>query len=223
MKKLFLIYFLLALFISLNAKEIYSKNKTNYLQLVSFINNNNYNKFKLFFYKNNINPNVYNIYTPTLLNKAISLNRLKFIKLLVHKGADFEFISGDQNVTAAHLAIKKQYYNIAYYFILRISNLNIKDFNGQTLLHLSVQYSANFLIEFLLKRGANKNIMNKQGQTPYDLAKNNLAIDITLLKKLNIKQKEKKIIYYKKNKHRKSKRININAQEYIDDFIYIGG
>ena len=51
------------------------------------------------------------------------------------------------------------------------SNINSMDNKGFSPLHLAVQYRADIdVIQYLLEIGANKENINKDGKTPYDLA-----------------------------------------------------
>ena len=51
------------------------------------------------------------------------------------------------------------------------TNLNLKDFNGNTALHLAVLTNQFSLITFLLKHGASSTMVNKAGLTPLNIAK----------------------------------------------------
>jgi ankyrin repeat protein len=243
------IFSLLLAFTSILTSDVLiSRVSQEYLTLQSYIETNDYQSFKSFFDKNSVNPNKYNIYVPTLLVKSAKNNNIKFVVLLNQKGIDLNFISGITRTTAAHIAIDNKNYKVADYLIRKIKNLNIQDYNGQTLLHFAVNNSANTIIKLLLEKGANKYIKNKQGKIPFDLARRNLGIDIFVLKKLNSKSKKEinfKIHDKLKNKKiqiklqnskiinklkmsrindrlKSSKRINVYDKKYIKENIYIG-
>ena len=62
------------------------------------------------------------------------------------------------------------YYVMIDELINRGANLNLKDKNGDTALHLAVVMGDTILIETLLESGADRTILNNNGQSPLDLA-----------------------------------------------------
>ena len=56
------------------------------------------------------------------------------------------------------------------YFIKKKLNINKKNKNGDTPLHLAIQKGDYDIIKLLLDNGANIKIKNKKGITPFDLA-----------------------------------------------------
>ena len=218
-----------------------------YEMLINYIHENNTKDFEKLLL--NTNPNIYNIYTPTLLKQCVVKGKnIRFVKLLVANSINIDFKSGLANTTATHDAIEKGNYEVSNYLIRKLKNIDIKDSNGQTLLHFAVKYSANEIIKLLLNAGINKHIKDKFGNTAYDLSKKNLAIDIILTNKLKNKIDKKnkskineslnrnkiqnklessKIINKLKsskiiNRLKSLKRTNIYDKQYIKDNIYIG-
>lgn len=246
--RLHLVGFLLLISIVLEAKTLSPTVEKEYIQLHRYILNYDYKSFKFFLNQHNTNPNIYNIYSPTLLETSAKKNRLKFVKLLIEKGVNVNFRTRVKNSTAIHIAIDEKSYKVANYLIYKTKNINIQDRDGNTLLHLAVKNSANEIIKLLLDKGASKVIQNNQGHTPYDLAQKNLAIDINVLpllspsrkkeqgskihKKLKInkiqtKFENSKIINRLKNSKindrlKSSKRINVYDKSYVEDNVYIG-
>ena len=54
--------------------------------------------------------------------------------------------------------------------ILRGTDVNAKDKNGQTALHNAARYGHQAVVEMLIANGANVNLENKDGETPLYLA-----------------------------------------------------
>ncbi len=90
--------------------------------------------------------------------------------------------------TILHLAIEKNNIMLIEKLLNLGLDINSKDNNGVTPLHLAVMKAKNMsVIEFLLKNGADKNIKTLFGETVYDLALeneilNNLNVNIKILK-----------------------------------------
>ena len=90
--------------------------------------------------------------------------------------------------TILHLAIEKNNIMLIEKLLNLGLDINSKDNNGVTPLHLAVMKAKNMsVIEFLLKNGADKNIKTQFGETVYDLALeneilNNLNVNIKILK-----------------------------------------
>ena len=90
--------------------------------------------------------------------------------------------------TILHLAIEKNNIMLIEKLLNLGLDINSKDNNGVTPLHLAVMKAKNMsVIEFLLKNGADKNIKTPFGETVYDLALeneilNNLNVNIKILK-----------------------------------------
>jgi len=90
--------------------------------------------------------------------------------------------------TALHLAIEKNNIMLLEKLLNLGLDINSKDNNGITPLHLAVMKAENMsVIEFLIKNGADKNLKTLFGETAFDLALeneilNNLNINIKILK-----------------------------------------
>ncbi len=141
--------------------------------------------------------NVADNYNVRLLEYAIKVGNAEIVEMLLANGADIDFLSKD-GYTPIYLAIKGnnkeiveillQYgakIEIRYLFdAIRMSSIGIAelliqygaDVNGQTLdgytpLHQAVQAKDSALVKLLLTHGADPRIPNSKGETPYDLAK----------------------------------------------------
>ena len=90
--------------------------------------------------------------------------------------------------TVLHLAIEKNNIMLLEKLLNLGLDINSKDNNGITPLHLAVMKAENMsVIEFLIKNGADKNLKTLFGETAFDLALeneilNNLNINIKILK-----------------------------------------
>lgn len=90
-----------------------------------------------------------------ITNKQITENEFhKFLEILGSGNADIKTVLGGKNV----LGIKT----------LK-NNINNKDSNGNTALHLAAMDNKIFIIDFLLKHGADVKIKNNNGETALDI------------------------------------------------------
>lgn len=64
------------------------------------------------------------------------------------------------------------------------ANVNIRNINGDTPLHLEVERARLWAIEFLMENGADAGIRNKSGKTPLDLVANLKNETVEVLKLL---------------------------------------
>lgn len=74
--------------------------------------------------------------------------------------------------------------------------VNSQNEDGNTLLHLAIEYKHVYIIEFLLRKGADVNIKNNYGLTPFDYAsKVNIDVIDFLLKNISINDSENDVIF----------------------------
>ena len=183
--------------------------------LLDLINEDNLNEFKHQLDRYNVN--ILNKINPTLLYVSSTKDRKAFVETLVHHGVSVDHKTSKHHETALQGAIRNNKSNNAFYLIHNSKNLNIKNSQGQTALHMATTKAMNSMIRLLLDKGANKRLTNSQGQTPYDIAKDMIAIEKEVLKLLYVKSisdiKERK--YYNSNRGPKSKIEKSNLNVYI--------
>ena len=78
------------------------------------------------------------------------------------------------------MAILKNSYKLVDYFIKKKLDVNKKNKNGNTPLHLAIQIGNHDIIKLLLDNGASIIIKNKQGKTPYDFATKDIRVAFDL-------------------------------------------
>ena len=66
------------------------------------------------------------------------------------------------------------------YFIKKNDDVNKKNKNGDTPLHLAFKIGNYEIIRLLLENGANLKIKNKKGFTPFDIANKEIRTDFNL-------------------------------------------
>jgi ankyrin repeat protein len=104
---------------------------------------------------------------------------LATIRLLLDAGAH-PLLGGDKSSPLA--IVIKQYKPeraaIVKLLLAKVSNINVQDAQGNTLLHWAIKEGKEEIVGLLLKKGAKSNIENHSNESPLDLAKksSNLAI-----------------------------------------------
>lgn len=83
------------------------------------------------------------------------------------------------------LAIQKKQNDVVKMMIEKGANINVKNLNGQTPLHVAILTNNIEIAKYLIEKGADLNIKDCKGQTPLYLAilKNNVEIAKLLIKK----------------------------------------
>ena len=116
------------------------------------------------------------------LTLAIENNKIEMIDLLLSKGADTQVLDREGN-TLYHYAVKRADVKILERLASSPSlNINQKNAEGLTPLHKAVMLGKNLeVVQFLLSKGANKQLTTDLGETAYDLAQEN-----EVLKEMNI-------------------------------------
>ncbi len=121
----------------------------------------------------------------TSLMLACDFEKFDIVNLLLSKNANID-ISNEFGYTAIHFAVQKKDLRLLYSIVnmdddLIEKRLSKQDQNGNTPLHIAVDYGNANAVDFLLKRKANKKIKNKDGKTALDVAREKKFYDIMIL------------------------------------------
>jgi ankyrin repeat protein len=133
--------------------------------------------------KKSVDINRKNEFALTPLHIALANNHENMAKFLLNNGANGS-IQDDDGFTSLHYAYEYSMPNIAKIIIEKNSEaLNVKDKYGNNPLWTATMNAEIPLadIEFLLKKGADKNSKNKANMSPYDLAKSYGVEELTKL------------------------------------------
>ena len=105
------------------------------------------------------------------LHEAARQGDFNKVKRLISEGVYINY--GDDNGrTAFFHALAKYHYDIADYLLSKGANINARDNENQTLMHIICDnnYCKCELLEYLISHGANKDLKDIYGQTPLHLA-----------------------------------------------------
>ncbi|XP_043472673.1 uncharacterized protein LOC122505242 [Leptopilina heterotoma] len=119
---------------------------------------------------------------PSLMHTAVARGHAKIVTLLVER--NFSFNEGDEEGnTPLHLAISYNHPEV-FDVLVQKSDLNAKNFKGESPLHLAVDDDLIRFAEILLANGANVNIQDENKKTPLCIAtdRNNIELVEILLK-----------------------------------------
>ena len=105
----------------------------------------------------------------TILHYAVELDKYDIVEFLVSKNIELSRKGGIYYQTALQDAIFYQYFRIAKLLINSGTDLNIKNIDGDTALHIAASNGYTDMVNLLLANGASKKIYNSNGDTPYDL------------------------------------------------------
>lgn len=124
---------------------------------------------------NFIDVNVRDEHNNYLLTYSILYNNIKFLQLLVKKGARIDITDNDER-SILFLPIKYDFYNIVKYLvdinkdIIGVSILDIRDKNYNIPLHYAITFNNYEIVDLLLKSGSNPNQQDKYGNNSLHLA-----------------------------------------------------
>ncbi|KAK6169341.1 hypothetical protein SNE40_020414 [Patella caerulea] len=111
-----------------------------------------------------------NIEGDTPIHVAAKYGRINIINYLVTvKGLNIAALN-KRNETPLHAAIISEKDDTAMTLINKMENLDIRDDDGSTFVHLAVVYCSSKVLESLLERGADTNSINQLGETPLHIA-----------------------------------------------------
>jgi uncharacterized protein len=111
----------------------------------------------------------------TCLMLACDLEDFNLVNLFLSKNADLD-VSNKFKQTALHIAAGKRSLNILRLLVNSdnldiVKKINKQNEEGNTPLHIAVDNSNKDMVDFLLKRKANKHVRNKNGLRPVDIAR----------------------------------------------------
>ena len=122
------------------------------------------------------------VYVRIILERAIIYghHKVAHIELLLENGANInhanEIYRSDHDCSLLHLTCIHNNYNIAKLLLQYGMNVNEKNYNGQTPLHIACMYDGRYsIIKLLLNNGANIHEKNRFGFTPMMIIQNNNA------------------------------------------------
>ena len=130
---------------------------------------------------NNANPNLQDKHGNTALHWAAARGYLKFVEKLIEKKAETN-IQNLSGFNPLHSVLEDEEENVIPMNVEPIMklliqngiNVNHKDWNENTPLHLATENNNSLAIGILLRAGANENIRNYNGKTPHEIALENI-------------------------------------------------
>lgn len=121
--------------------------------------------------------NARNIYGSTALYEAVFLGYKSISEILIKAGADINISvpDGYKDDFLLYHAVSSNSAETAALIMRYTDNLERdlgrKDINGDTVLHIAARNRHRLMFELLLKAGADFNVKNKKGITPFDILK----------------------------------------------------
>ncbi|MGI8966009.1 MAG: ankyrin repeat domain-containing protein, partial [Limisphaerales bacterium] len=117
------------------------------------------------------------------LHKAAQDGKLTVAKFLLENGADVNALTGQQHRTPLLLAAETGNRAMVELLISKAADINAKDYNNQSALHISSEQGFKAVVQTLLENKADVNAKTYQGQTPLHVAisKGNKAVAELLL------------------------------------------
>jgi len=101
---------------------------------------------------------------------AAECNCVEKIKELLDRGANIDQIDYDTENTAIIMAAARGHKHAVYYLLERGAAVNAQNHRGETALHEAVKFKFNELAIRLVAAGADPDLENCHGHSPYDLA-----------------------------------------------------
>lgn len=112
----------------------------------------------------------------TALHEAAKIGDMRLVIAYQNQGV------GEENAlqqTPLHLAAINNHDKVAAFILNKAKGvIDKKDALGNTALHLAYLNGSQKAVDYLLSQGANQTIMNNDGKTPIELAKNSLYTDL---------------------------------------------
>ena len=108
-------------------------------------------------------------YDKTIMHYAVELENYDVVEFLLSNDIELSRKGGIYYQTALQDAIFYQYFRIARILINNNADLDIKNIDGDTALHIAARNGYLDIANLLISNGASKNIYNANGETPYDL------------------------------------------------------
>jgi ankyrin repeat protein len=121
-----------------------------------------------------------NLYRETPLHKAVNINNLTIVNLLLQYNAFVDAVNFRNETSLLNSAFNKSY-NISQALINAGANLNIQDMYGDFPLLNVVESQRTDLVKLYLSAGANVDLVNRNGMTPLHIAAANLHDEIEIL------------------------------------------
>lgn len=140
-----------------------------------------------------LNVDVRNSEGVTPLHVSSIYGRLGLVKLLVQAGSNINAQTNTTNMTPLHLACQNQRTDVVDLLLKTMKcDLSIQDKLGNTVLHYTCETNNSKLLVLLLNHLPDINIMNNNGKTPLDIAKDLMSFSIIKLlnahiSKLNVR------------------------------------
>jgi uncharacterized protein len=111
-----------------------------------------------------------------LLHSFSYFGSLAGVKYLADQlGFDVNAIDSKENQTALNNAVSENHYDIAVYLLSKGANPNVKSW-GSYPIQTAVFHRNLEMVKLLVDSGANCDVTNEYGQTPYDVAKNDAEL-----------------------------------------------
>ena len=124
-----------------------------------------------------------------VLHFAILAKEPKIVEVLIHAGIDVNITNKSDDIgtageTALHLVAKTGALKFAQVLVTAGANVNAKSKSGNTPTHLAAMFQHRDLIELFLEQGADPQVTNNNGESPWDLCPYKSSSESQAIKKL---------------------------------------